>query len=70
LIAYDDNGNAVAGEVIILASHEKVVDIAENIFTQDISTATYISYSSDKEVVGFQLNSSLDDMLLDSLPGM
>jgi hypothetical protein len=35
-----------------------VVDLAENIYLQDINAAAYIGYSSDKELVGFQLNDS------------
>ncbi|MBW1679158.1 MAG: hypothetical protein JRJ08_03300 [Deltaproteobacteria bacterium] len=70
LTAYDDIGTEIATKDINLAAHEKELDIAENIFTGDISTATYIAYSSDKEVVGFQLNVSSDGMMLDGLPGM
>jgi len=47
-----------------------VVNLAENLFSQDISAATYIGYSADSEVVGFQLNGSSDGMMLDGLPGM
>jgi hypothetical protein len=47
-----------------------VVDNPEQIFSQDISSATYIAYSSDRNVVGFQLNGSSDDMMLDGLPGL
>jgi len=46
------------------------VDLAENLFTQDISAATSISYSSDREVVGFQLNGSSGGMMLDALPAL
>jgi len=70
LTAYADIGTEIATKDINLAAHEKELDIAENIFTGDISTATYIAYSSDKEVVGFQLNVSSDGMMLDGLPGM
>jgi hypothetical protein len=70
LTAYDDNGNAITTETVDLAGHAKMVDIAPNLFSQDISSATYISYSSDMDVVGFQLNGSSDGMMLDGLPGM
>jgi archaellum component FlaF (FlaF/FlaG flagellin family) len=70
LTAYDDNGNAITTETIGLAGHAKMVDMAPNLFTQDISNATYVTYSSDLDVVGFQLNSSSDNMMLDGLPGM
>ena len=70
LKAYNDAGKIVATEEIKLSKHAKRVDIAENIFDQDISPATYIKYSSDTEIVGFQLNGSSDDMMLDGLPGL
>jgi hypothetical protein len=70
LTAYDDNGNIVATETMNVGGHAKVVDLPENIFSQDISNATYLMYSSDMEIVGFQLNGSSDGMMLDGLPGM
>ena len=70
LTAYDNNGTSVASRTFTLGGYAKMVDEAQDLFTQDISSATYISYSSDKDVVGFQLNGSSDDMMLDGLPGM
>ena len=71
LTAYDDSGNLIATETLNdVDGYAKVVNLPENVFTQDISSATYIRYSSNKEVVGFQLNSSTDNMMLDGLPGM
>lgn len=70
LTAYDDSGNLIATETLNVDGYAKVVNLPENVFTQDISSATYIRYSSNKEVVGFQLNSSADNMMLDGLPGM
>jgi hypothetical protein len=69
LTAYDDDGVTIASETISLASFSKQVEQPENIFTQSISSATYITYSSDKDIVAFQLNGS-GDMLLDGLEGM
>jgi len=70
LTAYADSGAVVATEAMIVPANAKVVDLAENLFTQNISAATCISYSSDREVVGFQLNGSSGGMMLDGLPGM
>jgi hypothetical protein len=69
LTAYNDNGAAVATVALPVAGHAKVVKPAEDIFTHDISDATYIAYSSDRNVVGFQLNGSSDGTMLDGLPG-
>jgi len=70
LTAYDDNGNAIATETVALAGHARIVNTASNLFSQDISGATYIAYSSDLNLSGFQLNTSSDGMMLDGLPGM
>jgi hypothetical protein len=72
LTAYRDNGTVVAtGGLPPVVGHAKVVNLAEVFFfPQDISAATYIGYSSDKNVVGFQLNGSSDGKMLDGLPAL
>jgi len=70
LTAYNDNGSAVATQVLTVGGHAKEVNLAEAIFSQDISGATDIAYSSDRNVVGFQLNGTSDGMMLDGLPGL
>ncbi len=70
LTAYNDNGSVVATQVLPVGGHAKVVNYAQTIFSQDISSATYIAYSSDRNVVGFQLNGSADGTMLDGLPGL
>ena len=70
LTAYDDSGAVIATETVNLDAREKILGIPESIFTGDISSATYIGYSSDRETVGFQLNASSDGMMLDALPGL
>ena len=70
LTAYDDTGTVITTETIGLDGHAKRVDFALDLFAQNISSATYITYSSDLDVVGFQLNGSTDNMMLDGLPGM
>jgi len=71
LTAHDDGGTVIAAETINLDAYEKVVDTPEGIFVgSDIGNATYLTYSSDREVVGFQLNASSDGMMLDALPAV
>ena len=53
-----------------VGGHAKVVNPAEAIFSQDIRNATYIAYSSDRNVVGFQLNGTADWVMLDGLPAL
>jgi hypothetical protein len=68
--AYDDNGIVIATESLNIPAHGKLLGVPSSLFSQDISSATYIAYSSSGNVVGFQLNVSSDDMMLDALPGM
>ncbi len=70
LTAYNDNGAAVATRALPIGGHAKVDNYAEALFAQDISGATYIAFSSDREVVGFQLNGSSDGTMLDGLPAL
>ncbi len=81
LTAYRDDGSAVATRMLSVSGHAKVVNLAEAIFSQDISGATYIAYSSDRNVVGFQINGTAGDttmfdegtssgMMLDGLPAL
>ena len=70
LTAYNDSGAVVATQGLTVGGHAKVVDTAETIFSQDISGATYIGYTSDRNVVGFQLNGSSDGTMLDGLPAL
>jgi len=70
LTAYDDNGTAMATRTLTVGGHAKVVNAPEEIFSQDISSATYIGYSADRNVVGLQLNGSADGTMFDVLPGL
>jgi len=70
LTAYSDNGAVMATRVLSVGAHAKEVHMAEALFTQSISTATYIAFSANRKVVGFQLNGSLDGKMLDGLPGL
>lgn len=67
---YDDAGVRIAEHTIALAGHEKVLDAPEDLFAGSITAGTYMTFSADREVVGFQLNASEDAMMLDGLPGM
>jgi hypothetical protein len=69
LTAYNDSGTPVGSNSLWLNGHAKVVSLAEALFAQDISSATYIAYSADRKIVGLQLNGSADLAMLDGLPG-
>jgi photosystem II stability/assembly factor-like uncharacterized protein len=70
MTAYNDNGGTVATQALTVNGHTKAVNRAEAIFSQDITGATYIVYSSDREVVGFQFNESSDGTMLDGLSAL
>jgi hypothetical protein len=70
LTAYRDDGTPAAIQALAVRGHAKEIKLAEDLFVQDISGATYIAYSSDRNVVGFQLNGSADETMLDGLPAL
>ncbi len=70
LTARNDAGTVIAEEILDLRPHEKIVDVAEGLFSSSIIGATYIRFESDRDVVGFQLNGAENDLMLDALPGM
>ena len=67
LNAYNDSGSQIATVNLPLNGHQRVVGPPEELFTEDIESATYISYSATAPVVAFQLNGSGN--MLDALPG-
>jgi len=70
LTAYKDDGTVVSSKLVALAGHEKMVGDVQAFFSEDISPATYVSYQSDRELAGFQINGSGDGMMLDALPAL
>ncbi len=68
--AYRDDGTPVAARTFSVAGHAKLTNAAEGLFTTDISSATYIVYTADRNMVGLQLNGSYDWKMLDGLPGL
>ncbi len=80
LTYYNDAGVAVAQGRIQVGGHCKVGAIAEDLLAVDTTGdslpvvdtrgSTYLNYTADRDVVGFQINGSNDNMLLDALPGM
>jgi hypothetical protein len=67
LTAYDDSGNVVATQVMSLGAHAKTSKYASEFFAQDVSRATYFTFSSNRDLAGFQLNGSTDGTMLDAL---
>jgi hypothetical protein len=70
LTAYNDAGTVIATQTVSLNPFEKIRSTAPNLFSNDISAATYIGFTATRSIVGFQLNGSADNMLLDALPGI
>ncbi len=66
--AYRNDGHQVGtSSDINLNGYQRVAAPPENLFNEDIDSATYIAYSATAPVVAFQLNSSGN--MLDALPG-
>lgn len=71
MTACTDHGVSVGTTTFTINAHGKKEHIAAEYFTgQDITQATYVFYSSDKDLVGLQLNGSGDATMLDGLPGL
>ncbi len=68
LTAYADNGTAVSKHAAYLRSHAMTANLAEGFFSQSITNATPITYASDVNMVGLQLDGSMDWRMLDGLP--
>jgi hypothetical protein len=68
---YDSRGRLLfSAASLTLGGHEKFLETAREIFDCTIPSGTYLKFSSNEDVVGFQLNGSSDGMMLDGLPGM
>jgi len=67
LSIHDDDGFKITEKSISLAGNEKWANTPEDLFGGTITAATYMKFSSDSNVVGFQLNRSTDKMFLDAL---
>jgi hypothetical protein len=68
LTAYDDDGAVVATQPISIAAYGRIVGAPDRLFTQDIAAATYVTYDSNNDLAGFQLNGSPGYTMLDALP--
>jgi hypothetical protein len=74
LKAYTNTGTVVATGTKTLAAHAKWVGLPDpSLFpgkTQsELNSATYLGYTTDRNVAGFQLNNSTSNTMLDALPG-
>lgn len=67
---YDDSGAASAETTMTLERYVKWVGLLTDLFGDDGGTPTYVAYSSDEEMVGFQLNASSGGFELDGLPAL
>jgi len=70
LKAYNDSGTVIATKYLTLGAYAKIVNIADNLFTSSIGNATYVGLSSNRSLVGFQLNQTSDLKYLDTLEGL
>lgn len=71
LQARDDSGSVQAQATVNLEPGRKWVRQAADLFPgQDSSAATYITFTADSSVIGFQLNGSSDGTMLDAIPAL
>lgn len=71
LEARNNGGSVIATRTATLAPNAKSVALAEQFFPgQDCSSATYVRFTSDQPLIGFQLNGSSDGTMLDAIPAL
>lgn len=70
LSAHNNSGKTIGTATFNLPANGKQVAVADTLFGGDVSDATFIRYNSNADVVGFQLNGSVDGLMLDALPGL
>ena len=68
LAAMDANGNQLSSATLTLAPGKKIVGMVPELFkADDLSTAKYFKYASDKLLLGFTESGSSDGQMLDGL---
>jgi hypothetical protein len=67
LTAMDDGGTPVATASFTLTPGQKYVALVSELFRFDAARASYISYVSDKKLVGFTVSGSGNGQMLDGL---
>ena len=70
LTAFNNTGSTVAVTTFTVPGNGKKIGLPENLFSTDISGATYLKFTSTRNVVGFQVNGSSDGLMLDGLPSL
>ncbi len=66
LTAYGDDGSVVARNALTVNAGQKMVMQVQGFFPgKDLGKATYVTFTSDKGLVGFFLNGSSDGTMLD-----
>ena len=66
LTAYGDDGSVVAQNNLTVNARQKIVMQVQGLFPgKDLGKATYVTFTSDKGLVGFFLNGSSDGTMLD-----
>jgi hypothetical protein len=68
LSARSDQGAVVATKQLTVGAHAKLLGLPADLFGGSLAGATYVTFSADRDMVGFQLNGSADNALLDALP--
>ncbi|PIE71192.1 MAG: hypothetical protein CSA22_03975 [Deltaproteobacteria bacterium] len=66
-----ESGQVLASRNLSLSAHEKYVDLLGNYFPEaSLAAASHVRYVATGAVIGMQMNSSLDGIMLDALSGL
>jgi len=68
LEARGDDGEPVETLQFTLQPGERLVKLAHEIFTQDLSEVTHFYFESDRRLAGFSINGSADRAMMDGMP--
>jgi pimeloyl-ACP methyl ester carboxylesterase len=67
LVAFDANGTQVATHRLKLKSGEKYVGMVDQLFSVNLTNATYFKFKSEGSVLAFTVSASEDNRMLDGL---
>lgn len=70
LEAVTNNGQTVATGGAVLEAHTKLVGLAGNFFPAGLGSASYLRFTANGKVAGFQMNGSADETMLDAIPAL
>ena len=70
LEARDDNGSLIARETLNLGAMGKLSSLVQELFEDDVASATHVRFSADREITAFQLNGLANPDRIEGIPAL